>query len=285
MPELPEVETVVRDLRPLLVHRTITAVVTSQHRLRQPWDTSWNRTVSGATVSAVRRRGKWILIDLGDPQTLLIHLGMTGQLTVAPAAEPIEDHTHLRFPLQGEPDELRFRDVRRFGSAALFTSQDDLTTFLDDRLGPEPFDIEPGDFAERLAGTNRTLKAVLLDQKVIAGVGNIYADEASFRARLHPERRTNTLDRADVDRLHTSIQTVLAEAIAGRGSTIRNYVGGSGLKGEFQHAFAAYGRTGDPCFECATPIEVVTVAGRSSHFCPRCQPVVTPRAVRRRTRS
>lgn len=268
MPELPEVETVVRDLRPAVVGRRVAAVRHGAKRLRKPWDPAWNAALAGARVEAVQRRGKWIVFDLGDPR-LIVHLGMTGQLTAVPAADPEPDHLHLTFALD-DRTELRFRDVRRFGSAALYPDAAAAeATFAG--LGPEPFGLDPAYFRAALAGTSRNLKAVLLDQGVVAGVGNIYADEACSVAGLHPGRRADSLTRAEADRLRDAIEAVLTAAVAGRGSTIRDYVGGSGLRGEFQHAHRVYGRTGEPCGTCATAIECVRLAGRSSHFCPACQ--------------
>jgi formamidopyrimidine-DNA glycosylase len=268
MPELPEVETVVRDLRPLVVGRVISAVIVGKEKLRRPWQPRWTKQIVGKRVATINRRGKWILIDLGDP-VLIIHLGMTGQLTVVPSDEPKADHTHLVFELD-DGNDLRFRDVRRFGSADLFT-REEAEQFLKDRLGPEPFDLDPVAFQSSVRSSIRSLKAILLDQSVVAGVGNIYADEACFLSSLHPARRGTTLTPAECDRLRESIVDVLKKAIAGRGSTIRDYVGGSGLMGTYQGEFRVYGRTGEACTICTTKIEMVRLAGRSSHFCPTCQ--------------
>jgi formamidopyrimidine-DNA glycosylase len=195
---------------------------------------------------------------------------MTGQLTVAAGSEPRSDHTHFVFVLN-DAAELRFRDIRRFGSFEWFAEVPTIDNLLDGKLGPEPFDIPAKPFRDTLRQSARTLKALLLDQAVVAGVGNIYADESLHRAKLHPETRGNTLTPAQCDRLRTAVEEVIAKAIGLRGSTIRDYVGGSGLKGGFQDEFAAYGRTGEPCPRCGTPIAMVRVAGRSSHYCPRCQ--------------
>ena len=167
---------------------------------------------------------------------------------------------------------MRFRDPRRFGSADLFADEATLTAFLDARLGPEPFDLTADQFRAALARTTRPLKAVLLDQSVVAGVGNIYADEALHRAGLHPETRANAVSAASVERLRLAVVAVLTHAITERGSTIRDYIGGSGLKGGFQDEFRVYGRTGSACLACAAAIVMLRVAGRSSHFCPACQP-------------
>jgi formamidopyrimidine-DNA glycosylase len=272
VPELPEVETVVRDLRGPLVGRRLRAVQVSRKRLRRRWSAAWAGLLVGRTIGAVERRGKWILIDLGGPW-LLVHLGMTGQLRVTGADEPRLPHTHVVFALDDGRTELRFRDARRFGSVSYFASRDELDAFLDAaHLGPEPFDLDPASWRRRLAGTARCLKAVLLDQTVVAGVGNIYADEVLFRARLHPARPAGDLTPRQADALRRAIPAVLHRAIACRGSTIRDYVGGCGLRGGYQEEFRVYQRTGQPCPRCGTPIERVVLAGRSTHFCPACQP-------------
>jgi formamidopyrimidine-DNA glycosylase len=299
VPELPEVETVVRDLRPLLVGRRLAAVAqVSGRRLRKPWQLHWDGLLVGQLVAAVARRGKWIVLRLEGERCLVVHLGMTGQLTVAQRDDPLATHTHLTFDLaeesgeqplsvgrignpsyagaggaSGEATQLRFRDVRRFGSATLFDSAAELTAFFEAAgLGPEPFDLTPKYWRQRLAATTRCLKAVLLDQGVVAGVGNIYADESLFQARLHPARRACDLARAEAERLRKAIPAVLEHAIECRGSSIRDYVGGSGLRGGYQNEFRAYGRAGEPCPRCRAPIAATRLAGRATHFCPSCQP-------------
>ena len=272
MPELPEVETVVRELRPLLVGRRIQKSWAGRLALRKPLRRAWHGRVAGRRVAGVRRRGKWVVLDLDDGQRLVFHLGMTGQLTATPADAPIADHTHLIFDLDGEGGRLRFRDVRRFGSATLFADDAELEAFFAAAgLGPEPFDLDPVYWRGRLAGTARNLKAVLLDQRLVAGVGNIYADEALFEARLHPTRLASTLDARAAARLRRAVETVLKRAIKRRGASIRDYVGGDGRRGEMQYEFRVYGRTGEPCPRCGTPIRRVRLAGRSTHFCPQCQ--------------
>ena len=271
MPELPEVETVVRDLRPRLVGRRLAALRVGRKPLRRKWSARWNALLLGRCVRAVERRGKWILLDLDGPW-LLVHLGMTGQFVVMPAATPRQNHTHLLFTLDDGRHELRFRDIRRFGSATLYAGRADIEAyFLMQRLGPEPFDVEPGYWRAVLAKTNRNLKAILLDQRVIAGVGNIYADESCFEARLDPRTPGCQLTSRQADRLRRAIVLVLERAIECRGSTIRDYVGGSGLMGAYQDEFRVYGRTGEPCRRCGTAIERIVLAGRATHFCPRCQ--------------
>lgn len=297
MPELPEVETVVRDLRPLIVGRVIRAVQHGAKKLRKPWNPAWNTGLAGMRIDAIRRRGKWIVMELAgrtdgasrpftstDPgiasgqrlhalrsPRLVFHLGMTGQLTAVNAAEPRPDHLHLVFDLD-DGRELRFRDPRRFGSATLYP--DDAAAgafFTASRLGPEPFGLDVEYFRSAIHNSARSLKALLLDQRVVAGVGNIYADEVCFLARLHPRRKGQTLTRAEVDRVRGAIGVVLTKAIEHRGSTIRDYIGGSGLRGGFQDSHAVYGRTGEPCPACSTTIVCMRLAGRATHYCPNCQ--------------
>jgi formamidopyrimidine-DNA glycosylase len=244
----------------------------TRHALRKPWRAAWAESLAGAKVEAVRRRGKWIVLDLDGGRHLVLHLGMTGQLTVTDAAEPVQGHTHLIFDLEGGKRQLRFRDIRRFGSATLFPTDAALERFFESSgLGPEPFGLDAGYWRKRLAATDRSLKAVLLDQGVVAGVGNIYADESLFEARLHPARRACDLDARGADRLRRAVETVLSRAIERRGSSIRNYVGGSGLQGGYQNEFRVYGRKGGPCPRCGAAIACMRLAGRASHYCPHCQ--------------
>jgi formamidopyrimidine-DNA glycosylase len=274
VPELPEVETVVRDLRPYLAGRRLASVrQSSRQALRTRWRPVWNAQIAGRCVRGVERRGKWILIELDNDTLLVVHLGMTGQLTVVPAATPLADHTHLVFVLDDGARQLRFRDIRRFGSARLFPTRQALEDFfVAARLGPEPFELPAKYWRECLRGSKRCLKAVLLDQSVAAGIGNIYADESLFEARLHPARLACDLADAESERLRRAVAAVLRRAIQRRGSSIRNYVGGSGLQGEYQNEFRVYGRTGEPCPRCGDAIACLRLAGRSSHFCPMCQP-------------
>lgn len=271
MPELPEVETVVRDLRPLVCGHRISAVVAGPHPLRRPWQSEWREQIVGRTVQTLSRRGKWIIASLDGPARLLVHLGMTGQLTVALLADPVPTHTHLHFVLD-DRWRWQFRDIRRFGSVEVFADAARLEAFLAARLGPEPFALQAQPWLVTLNRSHRPLKAMLLDQAVVAGVGNIYADEALFAARLHPLQPGAATTPTQAERLREALVTVLNRAIAARGSTIRNYVGGSGLAGGYQSEFYVYGRTGEQCLRCGGVIECVRVAGRSTHYCPQCQP-------------
>jgi formamidopyrimidine-DNA glycosylase len=272
LPELPEVETVVRDLRPLLVGRRIDSTWASRARLRMPWSRAWGPRMVGRRVEEVGRRGKWILLRMDDGQVLVIHLGMTGQLTVIPSNQDRADHTHLVFALDHGGMHLRFRDIRRFGGALLFEHASELDRFFhDSALGPEPFDLDRNYWRGVLARTQRCLKAVLLDQRAVAGVGNIYADESLYEARLPPGQLGCETAPTDAERLRKAVSKVLRYAIEKRGSSIRDYVGGSGLRGGYQDEFRVYGRAGQGCLRCGEVIRRVRLAGRSTHFCPRCQ--------------
>ena len=272
MPELPEVETVVRDLYPLLIGKTIAKVDVPGKKLRRPWNIRWNKLLEKQQIANVSRRGKWIIISFDSKRQLLIHLGMTGQLCVFDRKLPRQSHTNLVFSLDSGGEELRFRDIRRFGSADLFLSQAELDAFFKSRLGPEPFDIPRDYWLKTVAKSTRNLKAFLLDQKNITGVGNIYADESLHKSGINPTRTASSLSEKEALSLAKCVGQVLQSAIENRGSTIRNYVGGSGLMGGYQDEFKVYGRAGQACGKCGGQIEKIILAGRSTHFCPICQP-------------
>jgi formamidopyrimidine-DNA glycosylase len=226
----------------------------------------------GRRVEEVGRRGKWILLRMDDGQVLIIHLGMTGQLTVTPHHEDRADHTHLVFELAHAGMQLRFRDIRRFGGAILFYERSEAERFFHaSGLGPEPFNVNQNYWRGVLRKTHRCLKAVLLDQRAVAGVGNIYADESLYEARLSPGQLGCETGATDAERLRKAVSKVLRYAIEKRGSSIRDYVGGSGLRGGYQVEFRVYGRAGEACLRCGEAIRRVRLAGRSTHFCPRCQ--------------
>ncbi|MCX7667035.1 MAG: bifunctional DNA-formamidopyrimidine glycosylase/DNA-(apurinic or apyrimidinic site) lyase [Gemmataceae bacterium] len=270
MPELPEVETVVRDLRPLLLNRIITSMKRSQKPLRQKWSKSWEKNILQKKVIEIQRRGKWILSKLDNQSVLVTHLGMTGQFTVVPSIHPKENHTHFIFLLDNQT-ELRYRDIRRFGSVTWSPSISVWENSLEEKLGPEPFGVDPEYWWKHIKHSKRNLKALLLDQSIVAGVGNIYADESCFRAQLDPRRLGTSLSKSEAERLRIAVEEVLTIAIESRGSTIRNYVGGSGLQGEFQEQLQVYGRAGQCCFVCESILHHVRLAGRTTTFCPVCQ--------------
>ena len=268
MPELPEVETVVRALREPLVGQTIIEIRNYWPKQINPDLAEFQTRIYGKTVTAVDRRAKYIVISLSDNETLIIHLRMSGHLSVVSKDEPVQKHVHTIFAL-ANGQELRFRNPRKFGRVYLVQNKDAILG----KLGPEP--LEP-DFTvdvltARLNGRNRQLKPLLLDQAFIAGVGNIYADEAAFDAGLHPERRVNTLSHEEIEALHHAIQKVLNIGIEREGASISQYIKPDGTKGEMQHDVKVFRRTGQSCYHCGTPIERIKLGGRSTHFCPNCQ--------------
>lgn len=267
MPELPEVETVVRALRRQLVGQTVTCLTLHRPDIVRPPTADLAHNLVGHSFLAIRRRGKRILLLL-DHAILCIHLGMTGQLTLAPPTAPHKPHTHLVAGLSNAT-QLRFRDPRRFGSVRLLPSIESASQ----DLGPEPLNLSATSLSRLLATTRRAIKSALLDQSLVAGLGNIYADESLFAARIHPLTPANRLSPMQIRQLNQSIKRVLRRAIRHGGSSIRDYISVNGTSGRFQDLHAVYARTGQPCTCCHTPIARVIVSSRSTHFCPRCQPV------------
>jgi formamidopyrimidine-DNA glycosylase len=270
MPELPEVETIVRGLRQPLVGRTITDFWTDWPRqIVTPEPDALRIRVRGRTFEAVRRRGKYLLFELDQGEVLMVHLKMSGQLSVQPGSVPADKHVHTIFRLAGG-DELRFRDVRKFGRVYLVTDRD---TILGE-LGPEPLSDEftAGWLEENLGRRRRVLKPLLLDQTFIAGIGNIYADEALHRAAIRPDRRSDSLRSDEVAGLHAAIQTVLQLGIERQGASIDNaYRQPDGSGGQMQETFAVYGRPGEPCVRCDGLVQRIVLGGRGTHFCNSCQ--------------
>jgi len=279
MPELPEVETVRRSLEDLVVGKTIEQVDVRLPRIiRTPNDVIQFATLlSGCTIESVQRRGKYLLFSM-PPYTLISHLRMEGQYSLRHQQEPYAPHTHVIFRFTNG-EELRYRDVRQFGTMDLVTSEADYPKGLTE-LGPEPFDetLTPRLFYQTLHKRTAPIKAVLLDQTSIAGLGNIYVDEALFLAKIHPERSANQITQKQAEHLLVAIRDVLTRAIEAGGSSIKSYVNGYGRHGGFQIQLHVYGQDGNPCRVCATPIEKIRVAGRGTHYCPKCQ--VRPRRKR-----
>jgi len=272
MPELPEVETVVRSIRPVLLGRSIVDIERSTFNLRNPWQSTWNRLIKGCSILDITRRGKWILLELSRPQyRLIVHLGMTGRLLVQKKSEARPDHTHLVFRLKEHCEELRYSDPRRFGCVMLVKETSNGRFPEEEHLGPEPFDLTTKSFSDCLMKSRRSVKAILLDQSVVAGVGNIYADESLFEARIHPARLGMSLSGQEANSLRKAIVKVLSRAIESKGSTISDFYFGNGESGEFQNEFRAYGRTDESCKRCRKPISCIRLAGRSTHFCENCQ--------------
>ncbi len=305
MPELPEVETVVRSLRDAIIGDVIESVWIGERR--QPLKSTAGEIASvlqDARITAVCRMGKHIVLDLvigrsgdraikssGDRKTrrtqravnsvfrspnhqitrstdtpaahFIVHLGMTGRLLVARPDEPIAKHTHLVARLRSGR-ELRFIDPRMFGKLAVV--REPFQT-----VGTEPLEVPFPEFAALFRRRKTPIKSALLNQSLLRGIGNIYADESLFRAGIRPRRRAASLTRADLQRLYDSVRQVLNEAIAAGGSSVSDYTDANGQRGFFQFHHRVYGREGEPCLVCGTPIKRVVIAGRSSHFCPKCQ--------------
>jgi formamidopyrimidine-DNA glycosylase len=275
MPELPEVETVLRGLRARALGRRIAAVEVLHPAVIVGSREEFAGSVKGRTIEAVARKGKVLALTLADqaagpPCYLLLRLGMTGQFVVAPRAAPLQPHTHLRLVLDDGRKELRYRDVRRFGRFRCCTAEELQAVFGD--LGPDAREISEAQFLAALEGRRGPIKSWLLNQQFLSGVGNIYADEALFDARLHPLTPAGRLSRQAARRLHRAMKKVLDRAVALQGTSFRDYIDIEGRPGSYRTRLRVYQRTGEPCRRCRTPIRRLVIAGRSSHFCPRCQP-------------
>jgi formamidopyrimidine-DNA glycosylase len=274
MPELPEVETVRASLEPVLVGRRFERVQIADPRLVRPFDPGRVAgELEGERVDAVERRGKYLVVRFESGRVLLIHLRMTGSLRHAPRGT-LADDPHRRAVVRlDDGSDVAYRDVRRFGTW-LLVERDQLGPYLDDRLGGEPLEASftKKRLAERLAGRRAPLKAALLDQRTLAGLGNIYVDEALWRARLHPLRPAGELAPEEVARLRRGIRDALRAGIARQGASLRDYSTPDGAGGRMQHEFKVYGREGEPCDRCGTPIEKTRAGGRGTWYCPSCQP-------------
>src|SRR5215472_1076762 len=255
MPELPEVETVVRGLQVALPGKRIEAVRFNKTDFVHDPKRIAER-LPGLRVSSVRRHGKFIVFELEDGATdaavLLVHLGMTGQLVIVPASAPIAPHTHIFFPLD-DGRELRYTDIRRFGRVRLLA--EDTNGSLLGKLGLDALDTTEKEFAAQLRGRQARIKALLLDQRVLRGLGNIYTDESLWRARIHPARLATTLKKNELHDLYRAVQQVLKEAIRLKGSSVSDYVDSEGNRGEFQIRHRVYQRKGEKCFRCGTLIQ------------------------------
>ncbi len=273
MPELPEVETVRRRLEPVLTGRRFVRVAISDGRLVRPLEpVQVAAELEGESVAAVDRRGKYLIVRFVSGRSLLIHLRMTGSLRHAPAGTLAEDPHRRAVVRLDDGSDVAYRDVRRFGTW-LVLEPGELNSYLAQRLGPEPLGRLTGrGLAARLERRRAPVKAALLDQRTLAGVGNIYADEALWQARVHPLRPSCELDGGEVARIHRSVRRVLRTGIARQGASLRDYALPDGGSGSMQHEFRVYGREGEPCDRCGTPIAKIRAAGRGTWLCPRCQP-------------
>jgi formamidopyrimidine-DNA glycosylase len=272
MPELPEVETVMRGLRQRLEGRIIVHAIAHRPDLRWPLPQDLAQRLTGARVTGFRRRGKYILMRLAGGSSVLLHLGMSGRMVLGPA-RPNQPTLHEHLVLETDDGwRLGFVDPRRFGSVDLIATRLEDTHRLLAELGPEPLDADfsPARLSAALAGKRTPIKAALLDQKVVAGLGNIYVCEALFRAGIAPTRRSDRVGKK-AQPLHAAIVTVLKESIKNRGTSFSDYVDADGQSGGNQHALAVYGREKAACKRCGAAVRRIVQAGRSTFFCPRCQ--------------
>jgi len=275
MPELPEVETVARGMRAALPGRRILNVrLGKTDFIDDPSALELN--LPGAKVLQIRRLGKNLLVDLqpvGDATaksiSLLIHLGMTGQIAIISPDAPVHKHTHVFLALD-DGRELRYTDVRRFGRMAVLSGEEQESVL--GGLGLEPLEISEKEFRARIQARDSHIKALLLNQSVVRGMGNIYSDEALWRSKIHPRKSGSKLTDAEVQTLHRAMQAILQEAIKLKGSSMSDYQGTDGERGTFQQRHKIYGRDGEKCYRCKSVIRHATVAGRSTHFCATCQP-------------
>lgn len=271
MPELPEVETIRQDLRPLVLGRTIAEAWIAPGAERIPQNlppADFCRALSGRRIEELDRRGKYLLFRLSGGPVWIVHLRMTGSLQHHRCPCPREPHLRARFRLD-DGSWLCYLDLRKLGTMWLV----DDPSLIVGRLGPEPLDpgFRPEDLQAVLRGRSAPVKAVLMDQEALAGVGNVYADEALFAAGIHPRRLAASLSAEEVRRLHRSLRAVLVEAMGNRGSSFQDYLDGTGRQGQHQFYVKVYRRTGEPCYRCGSTIGRIRVGGRSAHFCPRCQ--------------
>jgi len=274
VPELPEVETVVQDLRPQVTGRRFERVSLLLARLvRYPDPATFVAGLMGATVATAHRRGKYIIMPLqGSDRRFVVHLGMTGHLRVWDGTASPVRHTHLRIALD-DGRELRYDDQRQFGRLLLGTDDELRSAGAFPRLGPEPIgdSLTEAGFQALIRRRRRPVKSALLDQSFVAGLGNIYADEACFVAGIRPSRMTHRLAVRERAALFGAIGAVLRKSIAARGSSIANYVDAFGEAGRNQETLQVYGRAGRPCFRCGTALKRLRLAGRTTVYCPTCQ--------------
>ncbi|MUV39350.1 DNA-formamidopyrimidine glycosylase [Lentibacillus sp. JNUCC-1] len=273
MPELPEVETIKETLKHLVLNKTITkADVYWPKMIKHPDDVGvFKEWIKGQTIQDVKRKGKFLMFQLND-YVLVSHLRMEGKYSVDAGNEPVKKHTHVVFDLN-TGEQLRYNDVRKFGTMHLFVKGTELTQKPLNQLGPDPFEttFTVDNLNEKCQKTNRVIKAVLLDQSIVAGLGNIYVDETLFKAQVHPLKPANTLTKKEIADVHAQAIDTLAEAVRQGGTTIRSYVNTQGAMGMFQQKLAVYGQTGQPCPVCGAPVVKLKAAGRGTHICTSCQ--------------
>ncbi|WP_226583634.1 DNA-formamidopyrimidine glycosylase [Halobacillus litoralis] len=277
MPELPEVETVRKTLHQLALGKEIKSVsIYWENIIKHPRDPEeFQHLLQGQTIRDINRKGKFLIFQLDDI-ALVSHLRMEGKFGVYDSHEEKPAHTHVIFHFT-DGTELRYNDVRKFGTMHAFPKGEEAVNKPLIQLGPDPFDeaFTLNYFHQKLKKTKRNMKAVLLDQSIVAGLGNIYVDEALFRAGVHPERIANTLTLEEAERIRNASIRVILEAIEQGGTTIRSYLNSQGEIGMFQQKLLVYGKQDTNCVNCGTPITKMKVSGRGTHICPQCQPLHT----------
>lgn len=273
MPELPEVETIVRGLRKTVVGKKIKSIKVIFPGIVKQDTKKFRKNVEKAKIIRVRRRGKYILIDLFNCTTILIHLGMTGNFLLVKSSNPLNKHDHLVIRFNKNSKELRYNDQRKFGKIKSFpTSKEEKVSELK-KLGPESLNISSSDFVDLFKKRKGRIKSALLNQQILAGLGNIYADESLFEAKFHPSQKIDKLTFPQLRKLHQAIQIILRKAIKAGGSSIENYYSVNGEIGSFQLQHKVYGREGLSCKKCGAKIKRIKISQRSSYFCPKCQPL------------
>lgn len=273
MPELPEVEVIKRGLLRHLPGRKIIEIVAGNKKLRLPMPRkNLKKFIQGTRIKSVDRRAKFLLITMDNGAILIIHLGMTGRLGIFPADSPREKHDHLRLQLDNGM-QLRFNDIRRFGSIQVNPPDKGLDNTMLSHIGPEPFgeEFSPLYLHQLAAGKSRPVKNFLMDSSVVAGIGNIYASEILFHAGLNPGKKIGRISKIEWEKVIVSTRHVLMKAIDSGGTTISDFVNESGRSGYFQLELRTYGRQGKSCYACSTPITKTIMAGRPTFFCPQCQ--------------
>ena len=286
MPELPEVETVRRGLEARVIGRCVTAVEIANPLVIVGSPREFATAITGRRIKRVLRKGKALAIALEDDagrdevgRYLLLRLGMTGQCVVVPRGLPLAPHTHVHLVLDAGALEIRYRDVRRFGRLRACTRQELEAVFA--RLGPDSREITEGEFFQAMQGRCGAIKSWLMNQQLLSGLGNIYADEALFEAQIHPLAQPGRLSPAAGRSLHRAVKKVLDRAVKLGGTSFSDYLDAEGRPGRFRKRLCVYQRTGQPCPRCGQPIRRMVIAGRSTHFCPQCQPRLRRVAVRR----
>ncbi|MBW2623094.1 MAG: DNA-formamidopyrimidine glycosylase [Deltaproteobacteria bacterium] len=272
MPELPEVETIVRELRSIIPGRRVERVGVKLNKIIKTGPRRLSRLLNGAEALDVQRLGKFLIFEFDAERYLVVHLRMTGQFAWHGERGGWPKYVHVKIQFE-DGAELLYRDVRQFGRFYGFGSEEYAHWRSTIELGPDPFQISPEDFTKRLRGRKGRIKPLLLNQAFISGLGNIYVDESLFAAGIHPMVSAGALDEFEADSLHREVVRILSEAIDLRGSTVSNYRGLGGRGGEFQHFHKVYQRQGHDCPVCGCEISRMVVGGRGTYFCPACQPL------------